>query len=133
MTILQVVLVWLAITSVIAFLNYGWDKGRAQKDKRRVPERILLAWSMVEDSLGDRGLTGIDVGHDADVAEVTEALLLRLGEVGGGKGLGSHVLEGCTGSPRYSGRSPCPCLIPTILGSQGAREAANFSGKSRND
>lgn len=47
MTILQVVLVWLAITSVIAFLNYGWDKGRAQKDKRRVPERILLAWSML--------------------------------------------------------------------------------------
>lgn len=44
MTALQVVLVWLAITSVIAFLNYGWDKGRAQKDRSRVPERRLLTW-----------------------------------------------------------------------------------------
>lgn len=47
MTILQVVLSWLAITSVIAFLNFGWDKGRARKDKRRVPERVLLTWSIL--------------------------------------------------------------------------------------
>lgn len=47
MTILQVVLSWLAITSVIAFLNFAWDKGRAQKDKRRVPERVLLTWSIL--------------------------------------------------------------------------------------
>ena len=47
MTILQVVLCWMAITSVIAFFYFGWDKRRAEKGKSRVPERVLLAWSVV--------------------------------------------------------------------------------------
>ena len=47
MTILQVVLLWMAIASVIAFLNFGWDKRRAEKDKNRVPERVLLTWTIL--------------------------------------------------------------------------------------
>lgn len=47
MTVLQVVLSWMAIASAVAFLNYGWDKKRAEKDKRRVPERVLLTWSIL--------------------------------------------------------------------------------------
>ncbi|MFK5955100.1 MAG: DUF1294 domain-containing protein [Planctomycetota bacterium] len=47
MSVQQVVLIWIAITSVVAFLNFGWDKQRAKKNRNRVPERVLMAWSMV--------------------------------------------------------------------------------------
>lgn len=46
MTMLQAVLSWMTISSVMAFLNFAWDKRRAERDRRRVPERVLLAWSV---------------------------------------------------------------------------------------
>ncbi len=46
MTAIQVVLAWVAVMSCGAFLAYGLDKRLAKRDKHRVPERALLAWSI---------------------------------------------------------------------------------------
>jgi uncharacterized membrane protein YsdA (DUF1294 family) len=45
MTAIQILMAWVAVMSVGAFLAYGLDKKLAKNDKRRVPERVLLTWS----------------------------------------------------------------------------------------
>ena len=47
MTAIQVVLAWVAVMSIGAFLVYSLDKKLAKRDKRRVPERALLTWSIL--------------------------------------------------------------------------------------
>lgn len=52
MTAIQIVLAWVAVMSIGAFLVYGLDKKLAKRDKRRVPERALLTWSVMGGAAG---------------------------------------------------------------------------------
>jgi|FLOH01.1.fsa_nt_gi uncharacterized membrane protein YsdA (DUF1294 family) len=47
MTAIQILLTWVAVLSIGAFLAFGLDKKLASKDKHRVPERALLTWSIL--------------------------------------------------------------------------------------
>jgi uncharacterized membrane protein YsdA (DUF1294 family) len=47
MTASQILLIWVAVLSIAAFLAYALDKKLAVKEKHRVPERALLAWSII--------------------------------------------------------------------------------------
>lgn len=38
------ILVWLALANAAAFLLFGWDKWRAVRGGRRVPENVLVLW-----------------------------------------------------------------------------------------
>ena len=52
MTAIQILMAWVAVMSVGAFLAYGLDKKLAKNDKRRVPERALLTWSYLGGGAG---------------------------------------------------------------------------------
>ena len=47
MTAIQLLFTWVAVLSIGAFCAYWLDKKLAKKDKRRVPERVLLTWSIL--------------------------------------------------------------------------------------
>lgn len=52
MTAIQFVLAWVAVMSIGAFMAYALDKKLAKRDKRRVPERALLTWSVLGGAAG---------------------------------------------------------------------------------
>tara|TARA_R110002073_G_scaffold336224_2_gene531055 strand:- start:949 stop:1314 length:366 start_codon:yes stop_codon:yes gene_type:complete len=39
--------IWTLVASLITAILYAWDKRAAQTDRRRIPERTLLGWSLV--------------------------------------------------------------------------------------
>lgn len=43
---------YLAIINIVTFCLYGMDKSAAVKDKRRIPNRVLLALAAVGGSIG---------------------------------------------------------------------------------
>lgn len=45
-------LIWLGITSALAFLLFGWDKLMAKKHRRRIPEAALLGCALLGGSAG---------------------------------------------------------------------------------
>ena len=45
-------LVWLSVTSALAFVLFGWDKLMAKKHRRRVPEAALLGCAFLGGSAG---------------------------------------------------------------------------------
>lgn len=48
----RLLLVWLGVTSVLAFILFGWDKLMAKKHRRRVPEAALLGCALMGGSAG---------------------------------------------------------------------------------
>ena len=58
---IKVWLVWCLCAGVILFSLMGFDKRRARKDKRRVPEKTLFAWAVLGGALG--GWLGMRVFH----------------------------------------------------------------------
>ena len=55
--LILLILLW----NVFVFLLYGYDKRRAKKDKRRVPEKTLLVCAAVFGALG--AFAGMQVFH----------------------------------------------------------------------
>lgn len=51
-TLIPVVLVWLALTSLIGFFSMLIDKNRAQKHKWRISERMLFVFALIGGSFG---------------------------------------------------------------------------------
>lgn len=45
--ILTALAVWTSVASLVTAALYAWDKRAAGRDGRRVPERMLLGWSLV--------------------------------------------------------------------------------------
>jgi len=43
---------WLAVVNIVAFVTYGFDKGLARREGRRIPEITLLTLAFVGGSLG---------------------------------------------------------------------------------
>lgn len=54
-------LVWLGVTSALAFVLFGWDKLMAKTRRRRVPEAALLGCALMGGAAG--GLLGMAVFH----------------------------------------------------------------------
>ena len=52
MNLLQFTFAWLTLASVVSFAQFGWDKRCAGQDKPRLPERVLLAWSVAGGAAG---------------------------------------------------------------------------------
>ena len=48
----RLLLIWLGVTSALAFVLFGWDKLMAQKRRRRVPEAALLGCALLGGSAG---------------------------------------------------------------------------------
>ena len=48
----RLLLIWLGVTSALAFLLFGWDKLMAKTHRRRVPEAALLACAFMGGSTG---------------------------------------------------------------------------------
>lgn len=48
----QALLIYLALVNLLAFCLYGLDKGKAKKDKRRIPEATLLLTAVLGGSIG---------------------------------------------------------------------------------
>ncbi|MBP3301207.1 MAG: DUF1294 domain-containing protein [Clostridia bacterium] len=45
-------LLWIGVTSLIAFFLYGSDKARAKQNRYRIPEKVLLGIALLGGSLG---------------------------------------------------------------------------------
>lgn len=45
-------LIWLGVTSALAFVLFGWDKLMAKKHRRRIPEAALLGCALAGGSAG---------------------------------------------------------------------------------
>ncbi len=56
---MELIYIWIAITSLIAFVLFGVDKARAKQRRRRIPERVLLGISALGGSVG--ALLGMQV------------------------------------------------------------------------
>lgn len=54
-------LIWLGVTSLLAFALFGWDKLLAKLHRRRVPEAALLGCTLLGGSAG--GMLGMAVFH----------------------------------------------------------------------
>ena len=48
----RLLLIWLGVLSVVAFLLYGWDKAMAKLRRRRIPETALLCCAALGGSAG---------------------------------------------------------------------------------
>ena len=48
----MILVYWLILVNLAAFILYGYDKSCAKKNKRRVPERTLLFWAWIGGSIG---------------------------------------------------------------------------------
>lgn len=48
----RLLLIWLGVTSALAFILFGWDKLMAQLHRRRVPEAALLGCALMGGSAG---------------------------------------------------------------------------------
>lgn len=48
----QLLLIWLGVTSALAFVLFGWDKLMAKKHRRRVPEAALLGCALMGGAAG---------------------------------------------------------------------------------
>lgn len=48
----MVLIAWLLIVNIVAYLVMASDKRRAKKHKRRIPERTLFIWAAVGGALG---------------------------------------------------------------------------------
>ena len=48
----RLLLIWLGVTSVLAFLLFGWDKLMAKLRRRRIPEAALLGCALAGGSAG---------------------------------------------------------------------------------
>ena len=49
---IRLLLIWLAVTSALAFALFGWDKLMAKLHRRRVPEAALLGCAFLGGSTG---------------------------------------------------------------------------------
>ncbi len=49
---MELIYLWISVTSLVAFSLFGIDKARAKQHKRRIPERILLGISALGGSVG---------------------------------------------------------------------------------
>lgn len=57
----RLLLIWLGVTSVLAFVLFGWDKLLAKLKRRRVPEAALLGCALLGGSAG--AVVGMAVFH----------------------------------------------------------------------
>lgn len=48
----MILVYWLVIVNLIAFVIYGVDKSLARKKARRIPERTLLFWAWIGGAIG---------------------------------------------------------------------------------
>ena len=48
----MILVYWLILVNLVAFILYGYDKSCAKKNKRRVPEKTLLFWAWIGGSVG---------------------------------------------------------------------------------
>ena len=48
----MILVYWLILVNLAAFILYGYDKSCARKNKRRVPEKTLLFWAWIGGSIG---------------------------------------------------------------------------------
>ena len=57
----MILVYWLILVNLTAFILYGYDKSCARKNKRRVPEKTLLFWAWIGGSIG--AFLGMRVFH----------------------------------------------------------------------
>ena len=57
----KILIVYLVLANIAAFVMYGVDKRRAVKDKWRIPEKTLLLTALVGGSVG--AFVGMQVFH----------------------------------------------------------------------
>ena len=48
----MILVYWLILVNLVAFILYGYDKSCAKKNARRIPERTLLLWAWLGGSIG---------------------------------------------------------------------------------
>lgn len=48
----MIIVYWLILVNLAAFILYGYDKSCAKKNKRRIPEKTLLFWAWIGGSVG---------------------------------------------------------------------------------
>jgi hypothetical protein len=48
----MILVYWLILVNLAAFILYGYDKSCAKKNKRRIPEKTLLFWAWIGGSVG---------------------------------------------------------------------------------
>lgn len=48
----MILVYWLILVNLVAFILYGYDKSCAKKNKRRIPEKTLLFWAWIGGSVG---------------------------------------------------------------------------------
>jgi len=48
----MILVYWLVLVNLAAFILYGYDKSCARKNKQRVPEKTLLFWAWIGGSIG---------------------------------------------------------------------------------
>lgn len=78
----RILLIYVALINLAAFLMYGLDKRRAIKDKWRIPERVLLLSALIGGSVG--AFAGMQVFHHKTkhwkfIIGVPACLLLHVG------------------------------------------------------
>lgn len=49
---IQLLLIWMGVLSILAFVLYGWDKALAKLRRRRIPEAALLGCALVGGGAG---------------------------------------------------------------------------------
>lgn len=57
----MILVYWLILTNLAAFILYGYDKSCAKKKTRRIPERTLLLWAWLGGSIG--AFLGMKIFH----------------------------------------------------------------------
>jgi uncharacterized membrane protein YsdA (DUF1294 family) len=56
-------LIWLGVTSALAFVLFGWDKLLAKAHRRRIPEAALLGCALMGGSAGGQPCDTGRVGY----------------------------------------------------------------------
>ena len=57
----MILVYWLVLVNIVAFILYGYDKSCAKKKARRIPEKTLLFWAWIGGSIG--AFLGMKIFH----------------------------------------------------------------------
>ena len=77
----MILVYWLVLVNLAAFILYGYDKSCAKKNKRRIPEKTLLFWAWIGGSVGAFLYHLVTTDYEVDLGIPSEVTIVQVSDL----------------------------------------------------